>query len=237
MKHQYCAVLGASLVLLGCVTTPSVESKPGMSSSSETSAKSKRELPEHVLVAPAAEKFDPTEQHKMLAAGHWGKIAADLAEQTKTLVSGSESLQGRPLFVAPNSSAPFDLAFANYMITSLVKAGLPVSTKRNEALEVKYETQVIYHQVSFDPKSRGFFPWDDGFWVSHDVDEDYSDETVDPEKAKMRTAPTNTELVITTSIADNDQYLLRSTDAYYIEKAEAGLFKSSAFKTWGVVGK
>jgi hypothetical protein len=186
-------------------------------------------------------------QKKALAAQHWGAIASDVAAQTKESLAKSDFLQGRSLYVAPVSGAPFDKAFANYMISSLVRAGLPVTPNSDGAVELKYETQVIYHRVEFDPKEKGYIagaPQSAGsdLWVLRNVDDHNftgaaaaADVAATPDAEKYRTLPTNTELLITTSIADDDKYVQRSTDAYYIERADAQLFfRSSAFKEWEV---
>ena len=187
--------------------------------------------------APMAERFPEASQKKLMAAQQWGAIAADVAAQTKANVDRQDFLMGRPLYVVPFSKAPFDQAFTNYMITSLVNAGLPVSTKPEGAVEVKYETQMIFHKTSLDPRSEGYVPiatiGTTGAWLLREAAVKNAVRLAAAttvaaaaafDMARAQIWPTDVELLITTSITDQDQYLQRSTDAYYIEKAEAELF-------------
>lgn len=206
--------------------------------------------------APMAERFPETSQRKLMAAQQWGAIAADVAAQTKATVAQKDFLQGRSLYVVPFSKAPFDQAFTNYMITSLVNAGLPVSNKPDEAVEIRYETQVIFHKTSLDPRDEGYIPSTtiatSGAWVLRNAIIKNSlrlaaattiaaAAAIDISRSQIW--PTDVELLITTSIIDYNQYLQRSTDAYYIEKAESSLFlpppeaaqaKPRASREWGV---
>jgi len=176
----------------------------------------------------------------LLAAQQWGLIAADVATQTKVSLEKNDFLMGRALYVAPTSKAPFDLAFNNYMVTSLVNAGLPVTSNPEAGVLLKYETQVIPHKISLDLANEGFTPvftlgtaWG---WVMRNAFVHNSIRlgvagtltaaaALDYMRANSKDlSPTDVELLITTSVIDNEQYLQRSTDAYYIEKAEAELF-------------
>ena len=190
--------------------------------------------------APVAAAFATLPQKKLLAAKQWGLIAADVAAQTKAALEKNDFLMGRSLYVAPTSKAPFDQAFANYMVTSLVNAGLPVTSNPEAGVLLKYETQVIPHKISLDLANEGFTPvltmgtaWG---WVMRNA---FVHNSVRLGVAGTLTAaaaldymrangkelsPTDVELLITTSVIDNEQYLQRSTDAYYIEKADAELF-------------
>jgi len=206
---------------------------------------------------PVAENYQQSTQKKAVAAQHWNFIANDVVEQTKISLAKQNYLSGKPLYVSSASNTQFDQAFRNYMISSLVNADLPVSTKKEGAVEIKYETQVIQHAVPFDPRTKGYQPGSatlavSGLWVLRDALNHWSTGNAvvasvgaaaayDIYKAyeSQRTAPTNTELLITTSIVNsaNDQYVMRKTDAYYIERAESSLFKPSVFKEWKVVGQ
>ncbi len=190
--------------------------------------------------APVAEPFATIPQKKLLAAQQWGLIAADVAAQTKATLEKNDFLMGRSLYVAPFSKAPFDQAFTNYMVTSLVNAGVPVTNNPEVGVLLKYETQVIPHKTSLDLANKGFTPiltlgtaWG---WVMRNAKVNNSlglgmAGTLSAAAALdyLRSnhgvvSPTDVELLITTSVINNEQYLQRSTDAYYIEKADAELF-------------
>jgi hypothetical protein len=139
------------------------------------------------------------------------------------------------------------------MITSLVEAGLPVTLQRESAVELRYETQLIRHNMEFDPDKEGFVPGAPTtvgaqFWVlrnseSRPLPVELRGKAVE-EDPKSRLRATSVEMLISTSVIDSDQYLQRSTDAYYIEKADAELFevkpveaKSRVYREWKVDSK
>jgi len=196
---------------------------------------------------PAPEKHQLARQDKALAAQHWGAIAADVASRTKNTLTSRDFLYGRSLYVAPASHAAFDIAFTNFMITALVEAGLPVSSKPDGAVEIRYDTQLIQHKVEFDPRKEGYVPGAPenvavNFWVQRNVAVQ-EPKAAPPGEAPTRAHlwPTSAELVVTTSIEDIDQYVQRTTDAYYIENADIELFKNKniehSFKQWKVVSE
>jgi hypothetical protein len=202
---------------------------------------------------PIHEPYPEAVQNKAMVAQHWGAIAADVAAQTKRNQADKDFLQERPLYVAPASTLPFDQAFTNFMITALVEAGLPVSMQPEGAVEIRYETQLIRHNLEFDPRKQGYVPGAPttigaNFWVLRNAGPQPPPESSEPDPAKedprSRMRPSSVEMLITTSIVDNDQYLQRSTDAYYIEKADTDLFeiknieaKPRVYREWNVESK
>lgn len=187
---------------------------------------------------PTAQWHPHSQQKKLNAAQHWGLIAADAVEQTKIAVSEQGLAKDKPLYVTDNTGTHFDRAFRNYMITGLVNAGLTVSPTKDGAIEIAYESQVIRHGASFDPSLFGYKPGMAAtgvasFWVLRGLAKSSSSLGIaaatvagaagyDTYKA---TEPTGVELLLTTSIIQNNQYVIRNTDAYYIEKADAYLFE------------
>lgn len=178
-------------------------------------------------------------QVKLTAAQHWGAIAADIAAQTRHTLAANPFLDGRALYVA-TSDLPFGQAFSNFMITALVEAGLPVSTQPEGAVEIRYETQLIRHKVELDPRKKGYVPGAPGrvgvnFWVMRNAPQAGTPDPAPDAASRERLWPTSVELVVTTSIVEADQYLQRTTDAYYIEQADADLFRNERnYREWSV---
>lgn len=189
---------------------------------------------------PIGERYPMSEQKKVEAVQHWGAIAADAVEQTRLALSGRDFAKGKPLYVMENADTQFDRAFRNYMITSLVNSGLQVSTEKQGAIEISYETQVVRHGDSFDPSAFGYKPGmatagTAGFWILRNASTTgiavgtlAAAVGYDAYKA---TEPTGVELLITTSIVNANRYVMRNTDAYYIEKADAYLFEPCRSKS------
>ena len=189
---------------------------------------------------PKAENFLAAKQKKAMAAQHWGVIAADAVKQTQLALSQQTFAKNKPLYVADNTTTDFNRAFRKYVIAGLIDAGLPVSSKKDGAIELSYETQVIRHASSFEPQTFGYKPGMAsagvfGFWVLRNAFQTWSVHsaglaTVAAAGAydvysAVNPGETGVELLISTSIIHDDRYLMLNADAYYIEKGEAWLFE------------
>jgi hypothetical protein len=190
---------------------------------------------------PWVEPNPATTQQKLSAAQQWGLIADDVTEQTRLALLKADYLDtATPVYVSESTNAHFDRGFRNYMITSLVNAGFNVVTQKEGAVEIQYESQVIRHGSSFDPRARGYKPGAmtagvASFWVLREagaaglaVGTIAAAAGLDFYNARK---PTNVELLLTTSIVQGNRYLMRNTNAYYIEKADAYLFEPCRSKS------
>jgi len=184
---------------------------------------------------PAGSWYPISEQKKVSAVHHWGLIADDVVEQTEFLLNRSENLMNKPFHVAESSNSHFDRGFRNYMISNLVNRGVNVTASKEGAIEISYETQVVRHGASFDPGVFGYKPGMatggvTAFWVLREASRSISPAGsaaiaaagIDTYKALESTG---VELLLTTSIVQDGHYVMRNTDAYYIEKADAYLFE------------
>ena len=196
---------------------------------------------------PAARTFPPAEQKKALSVKHWEFIAGDVVRKTRLAMTRADFPTGKPFYVIGKDSSDFTQAFRKYIITALVDAGLPVSERREGAVEIVYEAQVIKHPSAFDPKLAGYKPGMAtvgiaGFWILRDAFRTWPSSSlavattsgaagVDTYQT-LNPGETGVELVLTTSISHHDMYLMHATDGYYIEKADAYLFKECDRKFW-----
>lgn len=187
---------------------------------------------------PTAQWYEQTQQKKLDAAMQWGLVADDAVEQTRLAVMAQPTLKGKPLYIANRRGTHFERAFRNYMITGLVNAGLPVTPSRDGAVEITYETQVVRHGDAFDPSLFGYRPGmaaagAGSFWVLRGLAKSSSSTGLAAATIAgaagydvyRATEPTGVELLLTTSIVESDRYIMRNTDAYYIEKGDAYLFE------------
>lgn len=189
---------------------------------------------------PQAKNFPQTTQKKAMAAQHWGMIATDAVEQTRLALGKQTLSKDKPLYVADNANTDFSLAFRKYMIAGLLDAGFVVSAKKEGALEIGYEAQVIRHASAFDPQAIGYKPGMAvgsvaGFWVLRDALRTWSRDALGIASVATAAAydiyqaknpgETGVELLISTSIIHADRYVMLNADAYYIEKGEAWLFE------------
>lgn len=214
MKHRIILAMLASLLAAGCATS-----------------------------IPEARTFPQAEQKKALSVRHWGMIAEDAVARTHQAVERAALPAEKPLFVAERGQTDFDRAFRNYMMTGLLDAGMPVAASPQGAVEIQYETQVVRHALR-DPLAAGYKPGVAtagvaGFWVLRDAFGSGSAAAATIAGAAGLDAyrahnpgETGVEMLLTVSIVQEGRYVLRSTDAYYIEPDDAHLFQRCEEKFW-----
>ncbi len=203
---------------------------------------------------PSAEPFEAARLKKAKSAQHWDVIARDVAAETAAL-RDKAALQGKPLHVLAADGSSFSRAFQTLLVSRMVNQGLDVSTQAAGAITVRYEAQVVRH-----PDNRGGFyapgsiaALAGGVLVAREIDIgnlSYGGKaaagTALIAATELGTAyarlhsPTNTEVLITTSLIDGTRYLMRKTDVYYVEDVEGMLFERpfrAASRAVGVVGQ
>lgn len=195
---------------------------------------------------PQAENFPASKQKKAMALQHWGLIASDAANQTRLALERQAIAKDKPLYVADNATTEFSRAFRKYMIAGRMNAGFTVSAKKEGAIEVGYEAQVIKHATSSNPQALGYKPGMAsagvaGFWVLRDALRYGSTAGAlaatgaaaggyDAYHA-LNPGETGVEILISTSIIHEERYVMLNADAYYIEKDEAWLFEGCKGKS------
>ncbi|MDE2427631.1 MAG: hypothetical protein KGM99_02825 [Burkholderiales bacterium] len=199
---------------------------------------------------PLAGNFPTTKQNKLQAASHWLLIAKDVAEQIKL---GTDKI-GAPVYVTPpEQNSKFTKAFYTEVITSLVNQGVLVRKVNDGTAQViDIETQLVAfspdrHQnkrfvsvsaigagiaavhglgipVATDRVIGGFAAAGSYDWLTW----------IDQEYAKGPTP--SYELIVTTSLVKNSQFVARRTDAYYINDTDWTLYNENKDFNFKVVG-
>ena len=203
---------------------------------------------------PSAEPFPDASLRKAKSAEHWNVIAGDVASQTAGLRNRPE-LQGKPLYVSPSGdNSDFSRGFQSMLISKLVNGGMNVATRPEGALQVTYEAQVVRHlagQGDYQPGTVAALAG--GILVAREIAIGSASSTAKAvgvtaviagadllvAHAKLHSA-TNTAVIITTSLIDNNKYLMRKTDVYYVEDAEGVMFEAPfrpQLRTMGVTGQ
>ena len=203
---------------------------------------------------PSAEPFPDASLRKAKSAEHWNVIAGDVASQTAGLRTRPE-LQGKPLYVSPSGdNSDFSRGFQSMLISKLVNGGMNVATRPEGALQVTYEAQVVRHlagQGDYQPGTVAALAG--GILVAREIAIGSASSTAKAvgvtaliagadllvAHAKLHSA-TNTEVIVTTSLIDNNRYLMRKTDVYYVEDAEGVMFEAPfrpQLRTMGVTGQ
>lgn len=200
---------------------------------------------------PVANNFPISTQKVARMSHHWNVVADDVITQTLASIEKSPELQKRAVFVEQAyPGSVFDRAFRNFMITRLVEKGQFVNVCRAEpqtasgfaqppglpAVSVQYETQVVQHRGKVPHYRPGALTW-----LAANVAAIYNLSTVDHSSdfigagaagllvandvlAGHVAAPTRTELILTTTITEDNRYILRKSDIYYVPDADAALF-------------
>lgn len=202
------AAAGAALVLAGCANAP----------------------------IPLAKNFELTSQYKVRSAGHWDLLSRDVVSQTRATLEKAGYAADAPLYVAlPANPSTFDTAFRDFLITKLVQGGANVQANPGGALEVSYHTQLVRHNSDrphFIPGQYTMLAA--GLMAAYGLRNEHIDTkllgvlglTVAADYASSINSggPTNTEMVLTTTVMRGNQYVVRKTDVYYLENVDAPLF-------------
>ncbi|MDD2544852.1 MAG: hypothetical protein PHI55_01045 [Burkholderiaceae bacterium] len=193
---------------------------------------------------PLAENFELTVQPKVRSAGHWDLVSGDVVAQTLQTLNqtGVGAGAGAPMYVAlPAQATPFELAFRDFLITKLVQGGAQVLQNPEAALEVSYHAQVVRHNSDRPHFIPGRFTLlAAGLMAAYGLRHEYIDTQLagalglglaaDYGASVYSGGPTNTELILTTTVTRSGQYVARKTDVYYLENADTPLFLRPAYR-------
>lgn len=178
--------------------------------------------------APVATNFKTEYQKKLQSASHWQLIAEDTSAQ---LISRLPRTQQK-LYVAQHSElSPFQKAFNQQLISSLIAAGYLVMKTPNEHNTLTVDVKTDPVRFSKTPKRTPYIgeatTLAGGLWVLRNIYRDTS-----PGAAMMGAAVSydiynflsseyaagatpKTELVVTASISDSTRYYANTTNVYY----------------------
>ncbi|WP_226445710.1 hypothetical protein [Acidovorax radicis] len=146
-----------------------------------------------------------------------------------------------PLHVSlPANSTQFETAFREFLITKLVQNGAVVQQNPGQALEVSYGIQVVRHNSERPRFIPGQFTiLAAGLFAAHGLRNEHLDAQLlgglglaaaaDYANSINSGGPTNTELILTTTVTRGGQYLTRKTDVYYLENADTSLFTRPSY--------
>jgi hypothetical protein len=189
--------------------------------------------------APVATNFKKEDQKKLQSASHWQLIAEDTSAE---LIRALPRTQ-QPLYVVQNAEqSPFQKAFNQQLISSLIAAGYPVMKHPNDGYTLTVDVKADPVRFSDHPKRAPFVgeatTIAGGLWVLRNIYRNTS-----PGAAMMGTAlsydiynflnskhasgPTpKTELLVTASVSDKNRYYANSTNVYYTTDSDWHNYRS-----------
>ncbi len=191
---------------------------------------------------PQPETYPFSTQQKMQAAHHWDVLANDVADQINNELIRRGYLE-TPVYVnhscgkaddcGPDAAFPFDEAFNDLLTTQLVNFGVPTLAGNDDSgLVVNYKVQVVFHR---SPPRQWPRP---GVLTSLTAGIIVMRNAPDEILALAAAAATDTlratsvvnghyEVIISTSIVDNNVYLMRKSDIYYINDTDFWQYRKS----------
>ena len=185
---------------------------------------------------PVAENFEYTSQPKVRSAGHWDLVSRDVVNQTLSTLDKAGVAPNTPLHVSlPANATQFETAFREFLITKLVQSGATVQQMPGQTLDVTYHAQVVRHNSERPHFIPGQFTMiTAGLMAAYGLRHEHLDAQMlgalglavaaDYGASVNSGGPTNTEMILTTTVARGGQYLARKTDVYYLENADTPLF-------------
>jgi hypothetical protein len=192
---------------------------------------------------PIPRTYPASSQQKLKSGHHWDVIAQDAAQQAAAGLA-KHKLSGMPVAVTTlQPDAPFQQGFRSFLITHLVGLNQSVTQKQAD-VEVQTEVQIVRHPsergatipgelttlVAGIMVLRNAHTWNSGTQAAGLLG---LAGLADWGKGHA-TGLSNTEVIVTTSVTRDGQYLMRKSDVYYIEDADGSLFQQ--MKQWKVVG-
>lgn len=235
-------LLFTSSTLIGCATGISEISPPNPLPALPTIYTDTSRTTATATEAPIGVNFKTTTQLKLQASQHWASIADDSGRAVVAILRRAGRCSGvvdqcASVYVShPAVVTEFSRAFYNQIITTLVKANVPVAKEPTAGLMLDFDIQPI----TFSPNRPQYryagvaTELGPGVWALRDVssvsprDAQIVPPTVDAlhwfrsEFASGRTP--QTEILITVSISDKSKYLSRVTNAYYVEDGDRRLY-------------
>ncbi|MFP5484807.1 MAG: hypothetical protein ACLGHV_03970 [Gammaproteobacteria bacterium] len=181
-------------------------------------------------------------QPKVRSAGHWELVSNDVVAQTLATLDKVGVAPGTQLHVAlPGNPSSFDLAFRDFLITKLVQSGAPVQQMPGQTLDVTYHTQLVRHNSERPHFIPGQFTMiAAGLMAAYGLRHEHLDAQLlatlgltaaaDYGASINSGGPTNTEMILTTTVTRGGQYIVRKTDVYYLENADTPLFMRPSYK-------
>lgn len=193
---------------------------------------------------PVAQNFPLTHQKVARTAHHWDVVAEDVVAQTMRAIAEKPQLQSRGVYVAPTRNTAFNTAFREFMITRLVDGGANVSVCKapevkgvgfsadGRDVEIQYDTQLVVHAehpAGYQPPMLTLLASGVAVVREAALNGDGTAAVLGGVAlaewwAGYLARPTRAEIIVTTTIAENNRFVARKSDIYYVPDGDTKLF-------------
>jgi hypothetical protein len=192
---------------------------------------------------PVPSAFRLSTQQKMQAVHHWKLLAQDVAHLIGEKIDGGYHDPLIPIYVAPSGITPFEKAFHDLLLTSLVEIGLDVSNRPEGNRQLSFDIQVITHHqkilrsggVVYEPLAPGVFVQrgapslygpdkmnNEGETLEENAELKAEAEVIEhraelnAEAGEYAVELPKNEIIVTTSLIFSGKYIMRNSSIYYI---------------------
>lgn len=210
------------------------------------------------LDVPKADNYPVSSQKKARAVQHWDVLAEDVAARVAAKLQAADAT-ATPVYVAPLPDTSFGQGFRSLLLARLADKGLRL-TAQPGGMQLEYEAQLIEHGAALPSNlplpattlAGGIVVARDLLHYEHTVASGILgalaiggaiDAASWVRQGSAAGGPTRTELLISTALRQGETYLARTADIYYIEGADASLYRpapppaaATSLKAWKVVG-
>lgn len=183
---------------------------------------------------PAPANINVTDEQKLKSVKHWEVVADDVSDTIAKAAINSKT----SVYIKSDDKTAFDKVFPSYLRSKLLAKGVNVSASEQNALRVDLNVEAVRHVIlnrykpgSLSALAAGVLVLRDStdstratigslaaLAIGADVIASYNEVTKRP----------STEVVLTTSIQKDSNYLVHRTDAYYIDSVDSTLFNDYA---------
>ncbi|MFP4108651.1 MAG: hypothetical protein ACLFT1_06180 [Desulfonatronovibrio sp.] len=211
------------------------------SRSSEPTVSSEQTASEPVASqVPVPAAYPLNTQPKMQAMHHWEVLAEDVVSRISGFLEVSVFETYYPVYVAAGGTTPFEKAFYDLLITKMVEKGIRVSRNRNEAMVLSFDLHMVRHSKRTIMTREGVFKsLVPGMFVQRQSPEmntsasirlnelHVAQSRINVDSGKFTHHVPNVEIMVTTSLTRNDNYIVRDSSIYYINDADWGNYKQN----------
>lgn len=218
------------------------------------------------LNVPTAEAYPASGQYKARAVHHWDLLADDVAARIVAKAREGDMMV-QAFHLLPAEYTPFNRAFGDLLLTRLVNQGMVIATVpnpgHNAGAFIRFDAQVVAHasrgrnstELPITSLAVGVAVLRDSWLhvpttasgaiagLAAGLVADVSSKVM---SGSASGGPTRTELLVSTSLELGQRFVGRTSDIYYIEPDDVGLFipppppppppAPAPTKSWRVVG-
>ncbi|WP_045222941.1 hypothetical protein [Desulfonatronum thioautotrophicum] len=182
---------------------------------------------------PVPTAFPLNTQPKMQAVHHWEVLAEDVAHQIHDVLERRVLERQFPVHVAPSGTTPFAKSFHALLITKLVDRNIAVTRSISDVLVLSFDIEMVRHGQRFLRTGKGVYkaltpdvfvhraslitPSGGGALINQAMLEAAE---VNVESGIYTHALPRMEVLITTSLAFEERFLMRDSSIYYINDTE-----------------